>query len=194
LGYFEEIYSRTITIRNAPLHSTKVAVLIIAMSLLAGTQRDGALPKPPHGWRAPTIADLGSPADQKWREKDPARYLTVIGDFDGDGIPDIARLMVRDDHIAYAIFVWLAHQDGTYKQVQLDEFADVEGFPSMGIRAVAPGEYPTGCARGYDCAEDEPRYLNLKHTAISYFKTDASNRYYYWNDSTRTFSQVGMND
>ncbi|HLI82202.1 MAG TPA: hypothetical protein VKV03_19580 [Candidatus Binataceae bacterium] len=142
-------------------------------------------------WRPPTAADLGSADDQKWREENPARYLVVTGDFDGDGKPDEARLMVRGDGKAFALFVKLAARDAAQK---LDEFPDVSKLPAMGIKRVAPDRYPTACARGLDCAEDEPRYIIVKHDAIDYFRHDQSNRYYYWNESRHAFAQVGIND
>ena len=74
------------------------------------------------------------------------------------------------------------------------EFPDVSKLPAMGIKRVAPDRYPTACARGLDCAEDEPRYIIVKHDAIDYFRHDQSNRYYYWNESRHAFAQVGIND
>lgn len=142
------------------------------------------------GWRNPTPAELGTAEDQQWREVDPARYLFLIGDFDGDGKPDEARLMVRGDGKAFGLFVKLAARDAV---VKLDEFPDIKMLPSMGIKRVAPAEYPTACARGLDCAEDEPRYIRVTHDAIDYFQHDVVDRYYYWSDSRHAFAQVGIN-
>jgi hypothetical protein len=141
------------------------------------------------GWRNPTAAELGSPEEQQWRDADPARYLVLRGDFDGDGKPDEARLMVRKDGKAFALFVKLAAHDTALK---LDEFPDIKMLPAMGIKRVAPDTYPTACARGIDCAEDEPRYIRVTHDAIDYFQHDVVDRYYYWNDVRHAFAQVGI--
>jgi len=148
----------------------------------------------PQGWRAPRSADLGSPAEQKWREADLSRYLSVSDDFNGDGVPDIALLLIRDDGAAFALFVGLAQKDGRHTYVKLDEFPDAKELASKGIKRVAPGDYPTACARGLDCAEDEPRYIHLRHDAIDFFIHDAANRYYYWNELKHSFSQADIND
>ena len=68
----------------------------------------------------------------------------MTGDFDGDGKPDEARLMVRGDGKAFALFVKLGARDSALK---LDEFPDMKMLPSIGIKRVAPAEYPTACAR-----------------------------------------------
>src|ERR1700722_12965198 len=102
-------------------------------------------------WRLPTAAELGNAEDQKWRQDDPGRYLVVTGDFDGDGKPDEARLMVRGDGKAFALFVKLGAREAAQK---LDEFPDMSKLAAIGIKRVAPATYPTACARGLDCAED----------------------------------------
>lgn len=140
-------------------------------------------------WRPPTTEELGGAAAQKWREDDPAHYLAMTGDFDGDGKPDRARLMVRADGKAYALFVKLAGRDTDLK---LDEFPYMKTLPSTGLKRVAPDTYPTACARGIDCAEDEPRYIHVTRDAIDYFQHDSADRYYYWNDTRHAFAQVGI--
>lgn len=166
-------------------------LIVLATSSLAAQAGAQSAQTWQSSWRPPTAAELGSAEDQKWRADDPARYLVLTGDFDGDGKPDEARLMVRSDGKAFALFVKLGASDAARK---LDEFPDVSKLPAMGIKHVAPATYPTACARGLDCAEDEPRYIILKHDAIDYFRHDQSNRYYYWNDSRHAFAQVQIND
>jgi hypothetical protein len=166
----------------------RILLLLVLASSAAAAQKENASAQ---SWRPATAAELGTPEEQKWREEDPARYLAVTGDFDGDGKPDEARLMVRGDGKAFALFVKLAARDAAQK---LDEFPDVSKLPALGIKRVTPATYPTACARGLDCAEDEPRYIIVKHDAIDYFRQDQANRYYYWNDSRHAFAQVGIND
>jgi hypothetical protein len=169
-------------------HMVRVLLVLALAGWAAAAQRDS-----PSGqsWRPPTAAELGNAADQKWRQDDPGRYLVVTGDFDGDGKPDEARLLVRGDGKAFALFVKLGARDVAQK---LDEFPDVSKLPAIGIKRIVPDTYPTACARGLDCAEDEPRYIIVKHDAVDYFRHDQANRYYYWNDSRHAFAQVGIND
>jgi len=180
-------------------HVGEIFALLIFSTVIVGAKpADHAQPADrtgiPIGWRIPSSADLGSLADQKWREADPSRYLALSDDFNGDGVPDIALLLIRDDGAAFALFVGLAQKDGHHAYVKLDEFPNAKELASRGIKRVAPGDYPTACARGLDCAEDEPRYIHLKYEAIDFFTHDAANRYYYWNRLKHSFSQVDIND
>ena len=168
-------------------HFVQMVLLIVFTSSASAAQTNLTRA---HPWLPPTTAQLGTPQEQKWRDDDPARYLTVTGDFDGDGKPDEARIVVRGDGAAFAIFVKLS-TSGTV--VKLDEFSDLKLLPSIGIKRVAPATYPTACARGIDCAEDEPRYIHVTHDAIDYFQHDVTDRYYYWNDTRHAFAQVGIN-
>jgi hypothetical protein len=161
-------------------------MMLVVVSPAAAAQKNPLFLQP---WRAPTAAQLGTPEEQKWRAADPERYLVLNGDFDGDGKPDQARLLVRGDGKAFALFVKLAAREAALK---LDEFPDIKKLPAIGIKRVGPGEYPTACARGYDCAEDEPRYIRVTHEAIDYFHHDTASRYYYWNETRHAFAQVGI--
>jgi hypothetical protein len=165
----------------------QILLLLALTSAAVAAQKDSSLPP----WRAPTDAELGSPEEQQWRHDDPARYLVMSGDFDGDGKPDQARLMVRNDGKAFALFVKLAARDTAQK---LDEFPDMWMLPSIGIKRVAPATYPTACARGFDCAEDEPKYIRVTHEAIDFFKTESAETYYYWNETRHAFARAGITD
>src|SRR5579872_5242069 len=104
----------------------KVSLLIVLAISTVAAQKNLLL----QPWRAPTAAELGAPAEQTWRENDPGRYLVMTGDFDGDGKPDEARILVRGDGRAYALVVKLGGRPDTIK---LDEFPDMKMLPSMGI-------------------------------------------------------------
>src|SRR6202035_4440087 len=95
--------------------------IAIAMLFFLPSAASGADSFAMKGWREPRAAELGSLADQKWRDDNAKHYLSLTGDFDGDGKPDEARLMVRDDGKAFALFVKLGGKDGALK---LDEFSD----------------------------------------------------------------------
>ena len=168
--------------------AVNLLMFVVLVSSAAAAERDSLRTRP---WRPPTSAELGSPQEQQWRADNPQHYLVVAGDFDGDGKPDEARLVVRGDGKAFALLVRLAARDSA---VKLDEFPDMWMLPVIGIRRVAPDTYPTACARGLDCAEDEPRYIHVKHDAVDFFKYYSANTYYYWNESRHGFTRAGITD
>ena len=57
---------------------------------------------PPPGWRSPTTTETQG----ELRSKDPRAFLTVRADFDGDGIQDVAQLLVNTDGTKYSLFVF----------------------------------------------------------------------------------------
>lgn len=167
----------------------RIIIFLLGFALVSSTVAAKKNSPDEQPWRPPTTVELGAPQDQKWRDESPTRYLTLTGDFDGDGKPDEARLLVRADGKGYALFVKLATSE---TPIKLDEFPDIKKLPTIGIKRVAPDTYPTACARGLDCAEDEPRYIRVTHDAIDYFDHDVFDRYYFWSDIRHAFAQVGI--
>jgi hypothetical protein len=98
---------------------------------------------------------------------------------------------VRGDGKAFALFVKLA---ASSTAIKLEEFPDIKMLPVMGIKRVVPDTYPTACARGIDCAEDEPRYIRVKHDGIDFFAVESASTYYYWNDTRHGFARAGITD
>src|SRR6188472_4535668 len=64
----------------------------------------------PAGWRLPNADELSD----AWRAKDPARYARASGDFDGDGRPDQAALLVSLRQQRVALFVYSATGNQKY--------------------------------------------------------------------------------
>ena len=57
------------------------------------------------GWRDATIADVERGEDMRFRRESPTLYLSAVGDFDGDGREDVARLQVNDARRVYALLI-----------------------------------------------------------------------------------------
>jgi hypothetical protein len=84
--------------------SITTTLLILLVSTLAFAA-DVALPK---GWHKPST----SVAAEDFRKRDPNRYLSVTGDFNGNKTPDKALLLVNDSNSKYGLFVCLADSSG----------------------------------------------------------------------------------
>jgi hypothetical protein len=159
-----------------------ISVLILATGVAFGEDL-------PQGWRSPTRAEAGD----SWREKSPTRFLTVKGDFDGDGKPDAAELLVNPSTNQFALFVKL----GSSAWRMLDRPGHVKSLGRFGIDLVRPGKYETACGKGYGdyaCAHGEPDYLVLSRPAIDFIYTESSDSIFYWDDRQRKFVEVLMSD
>ena len=144
----------------------------------------------PAGWRFPSPAEL---ADE-WRGPDDLSKAEVIGDFDGDGQPDRAALLVSGKTGALGLFVLLT-SDRSPKWRKLDVIHDRRAIHAMGIELVRPGPYRTACGKGYfKCKPGEPEAIALDRDAINYFKTESASRFFYHDKPTGSFKQIWMSD
>jgi len=147
--------------------------------------------RPPTGWRFPGESDYRS----SWAEfrKDIPRPFKVQADFNGDGLPDQAWILIRDNPKAWGVFVFVAQRDGGYK---LHEVLRVDGDnepQDFGISLAQPGRYKTACGKGYwECKKDEPETLVLRGPAINYFKYESASSVIYW--TGQRFRTVAISD
>lgn len=114
-------------------------------------------------------------------------------DFDGDGKPDTAQLLISDSSKEFALFVRLA-TTGEWKIIERFQF---KYFGRYGIAIVDSGAYKTACGKGYGdfaCAHGEPAVLRLKRAAIDLFYTESSDQYVYWDDKAKAFKKVLISD
>ena len=70
----------------------------------------------PPDWRMPTANELSS----SWRSINPDKFSIVRGDFNGDGVIDEAKLLVRKDGTGIGLFAFVS-ENGKYKTFLLEE-------------------------------------------------------------------------
>jgi hypothetical protein len=144
----------------------------------------------PDGWRTPTEKEI----NQDWRKEKSHHYVVVNADFNGDGIEDEARLLVRQKGQGMALFAFVS-QGKSFKEYSLDELEDAGWLEVMGIDLAKKGKYKTACGKGYfDCESGEPEQINLKRPAIDYFKEGSANSFFYWDDKKKAFNRVWISD
>src|SRR5579864_490066 len=144
----------------------------------------------PKAWRRADAVERSA----AWRKKSPARFFRVEGDFDGDGKPDVAELLIDDSTKKFALFVRLACKP-TWQRVS--EQMDVASLDRFAIDLVKSGRYETACGKGYDdsfCAHGEPDYLVLSHPAIDFNYTESADSIFYWDEKTKSFREIAMSD
>ncbi len=144
----------------------------------------------PPGWRVPTPAETVG----DWRHKSPTGFVKVKGDFDGDGKPDAAQLLINPSSHQFALFVQLSSAT-SWRLVGAP--TDIRSLDRFGIDLVKPGKYKTACGKGYGdyaCAHGEPDTLKLSTSAIDFFYTESSDSIFYWDVSRKEFLEVLMSD
>jgi hypothetical protein len=161
-------------------------VLILGVGAISGQD------KFPKGWRTPTRVE----ATGDWRQKSRTRFLKVTADFDGDGKPDVAYLLMNDSPKRFGLFVQLSSQPGDWQLLHQGYLrSSVSGFPDLGIDVVRPGKYDTLCGDDPSaCGPDTPGTLNLRTSAIEFFAYGETSTYYYWDRKAKKFLGLAMSD
>lgn len=162
--------------------------VIVSLSILTACTDSKSLTQ---GWRSPSNEEL----KDAWRNESENRYTIVKGDFNGDGILDEAKLLVRKDGTGFGVFAFVSQKGNSFKIYQLDEMKDAKFIQAMGIKKAAPGSYKTACGKGYwDCQKDEVPEITIKNEAIDYFKTESANSFFYWDNKANSFKRIWISD
>lgn len=159
---------------NARVTVTMLAAWALALTGCA--QGDGE--RTPRGWRALTEADLGPQEAQAFRRSERGTYLEAAGDYDGDGQPDRAGFLVREQDGRAGLFFFLANG----RPVLADT---VEDITYMGINAVAAGEVVPGCPHGAQRDCNRQTFV-MPRDGVELFLTESAVTYYYFEDGEIT--------
>ena len=169
------------------LNKFGMAVILILLLLISCLSDLGHM----KGWREPGSSEAG----EGWRSKDVNRYLVVKGDFNGDGIMDEARLLVRTKGDGMGLFVFISQKDHKFQTFLLDEIREKDFIQVMGISKIKPGRYKTACGKGYwECRNGEVPEILIKNDSLDYFKFESANSYFFWDEKSEKFKRVWISD
>jgi hypothetical protein len=140
--------------------------------------------KGPVGWNAPSSKQSA----QAWRVEDSNRYLAVKGDFNGDGHPDEAKILLNEDEKLIGLFVFLSNIQGGYEIIELDKKA-YNYIDVMGIELFEKGVYRERGEKTFHEGD-----IPFENDSIKYFKFDGAYGVYRWNTVSGKFEFVGLND
>lgn len=170
------------------LLSLLVLVLCAGPSPILAAASRGTSMRLPSGWQLPKPEET----QQGWRKEFASDALLVRADFDGDGVMDEARLVVREDGSTVAVAVFLGKGSRVHL---LGEIREPGWLEVIGITVVKPGRYRTACGKGYfDCKPGEPKRLSLTRPAVNLFKEGGANMFLYWDARSGKFKQTSMSD
>lgn len=135
----------------------------------------------PPGWDKVTYPDLLSTGDFGFRASQVSGYMQAIGDFDGDGRPDIAEVYVNRHTGNHAVFITLNARAvaRVYKVIE----APANLMARIGISRAVPGEYRNACAKGLGAkglGGCTPTKFKMKYDGLAYFIFESAQEMVYW--------------
>lgn len=152
--------------------------------LVLGKSLELYLKKNLPGYSVPTVADKKN----DWKTfTTPAQLppVHVIGDFNGDKMPDIALLLKKhDDTGAFVI----THQVGPGEFQHIVLAAEIENLSTMGISGLKAGE----SFEGITGKTSQREKMTLKNDAVSFFAFESAGSVFYWDG--RKYKQVWRSD
>jgi hypothetical protein len=144
----------------------------------------------PTGLRLPTKQELSQDSERK---ESPAKLAKVTADFNGDGKPDTAFLLINIKNNNLVLAVKLSSENGyDWKILNKEKF----GLSGIGIDLAKPGEkYDTACGKGYwECGKNEPKSITLKNAGFWYIAFEKADSLVFWNHKKMIFEQIPTSD
>ena len=169
--------------RNLSDRLSKLGILLTSALLTCMVSARETLPT---GWRKPVATEITG----TWRSKIPTKFLIVKGDFDGDGRPDLAEILVSASAKQSSLFVRLSG-NGDWQAIH----SLGSGIGDIGIDLVRPGNYKTVCyADPSLCAQDAPQIVNLTTDAIGLFSHGSTSSFFFFDHATKRFRPAPLSD
>jgi hypothetical protein len=152
----------------------------------------------PAGWRLPSDRDLSDEA----RSDSAVKYARAAADFNGDGIEDQVLLLKAEKGNFEALWVWLSDSRRGHRWIRLDQIRWPKQYSdvalAMGVNVQPPGQliyacYDTDKVCNFDSYEKRPK-MELRYSAILYFKLESAASLYYWSSKRKKFIRVWLSD
>ena len=140
--------------------------------------------KYPEGWNFPADEQTS----QVWRTGDSHKFLTVRGDFNGDGYVDDAKILINGSKKLLGLFVFLSNFQGSYEIIELDQKA-YKYIDVIGVELLEKGIYRELGEKTFYEGD-----ISFENDSIKYFKFDGAYGVYAWNTKLGKFEFVGLND
>jgi len=179
---------------------SRLPLILICTALLCAAPAWAETGPLPDGWRLPVAGEMDAP----FRAYELNRYLRAAADFDGDGAPDTALVLVsetigpRGHPAAIGAFAFLSQPGGSTRPhpVHILEHPLPVDFRQFGIMARPPGRYVTACGAGYGdgCAPGEPDAVVLETAGLECGLFESVTGLYRWNPLAGRFDGVPISD
>lgn len=174
-----------------------ICPLLLAVAAALVT-RNALAEEPPKNWRFPVDAEL----QDEERSESPTRYVRAEADYNGDGVPDVASILVDTATAREALWVLLSQPGGGRTWVRLNEMTwpreSNHPLITMAVETQKPGVVSYACFdTSPDCnfapSQGRPK-LRLRDPSIMYFKFGSAASLFFWSHRYQRFLRVWLSD
>jgi hypothetical protein len=177
------------------MRHTLYLTAMLLLSFGASTAQAHSLPA---GWRLPNERELADAA----RAGSPHKFTRADGDFNGDGVQDIALQLLREDGSEEGLWVELSQGAKRRSWSLVSSSPRPEKYRNsplaMGVDVQPRGRVKYLCfdsAKVCDVVEHQRRpTMDLQNPGILYFKLESAASMYVWSATKREFEQVWLSD
>jgi len=169
------------------VNSQGIAVLFALFPLLTFA----ASPLLPPGYRYPNENDIS----YDWKEFGPQHH--VEADFNGDGLLDVAWILLDEKGPGWGLFVFLGSQNAKPKVLRLERNLWEQPAQRFGVSAAAPSQerWKTACGKEYfECKPGEPEEIQITLPSPMFCLIESACFIYLWEKKTGSFHRIQLSD
>lgn len=169
---------------------TLTALIVLATSSCAG------VPSPSSGsqWQPVPLARFKGTTDYELGFRNKTDGLSAHGDFNGDGMKDLAVMAEHSETGEYGIVAFVSRTSGGYSEHIIRTYTEWFAFARYGVFDEEPGTYETACSKGFGSrhAPCPVKFVTVKNDCFSIFLYESGGSIFYWKDNH--FEDVWISD
>ncbi|MFV5513795.1 hypothetical protein [Acinetobacter gerneri] len=167
----------------------KILFFSLALAFVGCTSSENIKVIPSNNWR---VADQDDVIDDWARYDSPNK---IIDDFNSDGKPDIAQILLKENSkTGYSFVVKMGGKDS--RQFVLESNNAIKP-QSIAIELLEPSKevWESACEKGHwDCKSDEVRQFVISKPSIQFCYIESACNVYMWSDRNQNFIKIPISD
>lgn len=121
----------------------------------------------------------------------------IKADFDGNGLIDLAALIVSREDNGWGLRVFMQTSAGSWENFPLIDVdkRKIDHISRYGLLAVPPGNYKTWCYHfPTNCTSDEPKEVSIQYQSFEFVVLESTRVLYYWDPKNNNFTEISTSD
>ncbi len=130
---------------------------------------------------------------ESWRNSNDEKFLSVKGDFQGNGQMNFARIEISCNAKNLALFAYTKNKSHKFNRHFLT-YIPTDQLQAYGVRLKSSNIYNGACAKGYFECEPKQESAKIEFDSIELFKYQGVKSIFYWDKITNKFMRLWTED